>query len=143
MKIKKINFHGKFFYFPHKNMWEEIIQKKEFQNNSIFEVKILSRDLKFVNRNECLSVALYKLPRRNLWIHRVFYDQGMSIIPVCLEKIACEKCDWSGFIANPSIPELFYGLENSEKVLKEASNYKSISCKVCSSRLPRHAVVRI
>lgn len=70
----------------------------------------------------------------------LLYKVGERWQRVHIEQARCNKCGWSGVIANPGDESLYFGLSNHIAKLREAKKIASVGCPSCSSKLNRQAV---
>ncbi len=63
-------------------------------------------------------------------------DKNEKVKRVQIESVHCKVCDWKGVIANPTIPELYYGCPDRWGALKEAHKTPIVNCLNCNSKLP-------
>lgn len=57
-----------------------------------------------------------------------------------LEHANCLKCDWEGTIANPTHPEVFFGLKNEFELMRKMDKLPFCKCPKCGGEISRQAI---
>lgn len=96
--------------------------------------------MNFVQKYTLFSLAFYPLGDQNKWMFCLLLNMNNKLQRVQIENVQCQECNWFGIIANPTIPELYYGCPDRWEVLDEAHKTPRVNCPNCSSPLPRHSI---
>lgn len=76
----------------------------------------------------------------NWWevISLVSADEGWRRVQV--ERVVCGTCGTMQLIANPTISDLYLGMDDWWRVMRDATANGSLGCANCGSALPRFAL---
>lgn len=102
---------------------------------------LLWKDIEFAQKYSEFTVALFKPSEIfNKWMPLVLLHTQLGYQRVHLERLMCNECGWQGQTANPLISDLYLGVPNSWKALKETEKYPLLPCPRCKSKLPRYPI---
>ncbi|HEY3566743.1 MAG TPA: hypothetical protein VGP73_02330 [Thermoanaerobaculia bacterium] len=59
---------------------------------------------------------------------------------VFVERVQCDACGAKLMIANPTVADLYFGVENWAELMKRATASGSLRCIQCGEKLPRFAI---
>ncbi|TMV50636.1 hypothetical protein FE783_08045 [Paenibacillus mesophilus] len=148
-EINEENVDGQMVYLPNMMDWKKLIGDNPIIDgeyllppNSESTKKILLRNLEILCRYPEMSVVFCRqYPTRRRWsfINLIKLKEG-KLQRFQLEHLTCESCGWNGYSANPTIPDLYWGLPSEKAVLDAAWKIPKVNCPYCGRGLPRYAI---
>lgn len=129
-----------YIYILDTKAFDSLINDPVIEGRPIHAVGQVSYMMQFPKKYNRFSLAFYPLGDRNIWIFCLFMNNSDKLQRVQMERVNCSICNWTGIIANPTIPELYYACPNRWELLKEANEIPVVNCPVCSHILPRHSI---
>ncbi|MDN4621062.1 hypothetical protein QCD85_23290 [Paenibacillus sp. PsM32] len=96
--------------------------------------------MQFPKKYNIFSLAFYPFGKQNILMFCLFMNIADKLQRVQMERVNCSICNWTGIIANPTIPQLYYGCCNRWELLKEANEIPVVNCPFCGHVLPRHSI---
>ncbi|WP_028590995.1 hypothetical protein [Paenibacillus massiliensis] len=131
---------GQIVYTVDTKAFELLINNPIIENQPINALDTVCNMMDFVRKYSSFSLAFYPLGSQKKWMFCLLLSKNEKLQRVQIENVQCKVCNWKGSIANPTIPELYYGCPDRWGALEEASKIPIVHCPNCNSTLPRHSI---
>lgn len=90
----------------------------------------------FVSKNDKFSMGMQKMNSgRRIFI--VVMKINGFLHRVHIENVRCKSCGWTGLGANPTVPDLYLGVEDWHSHLAQSWKIDFVSCPICSTKFER------
>jgi predicted RNA-binding Zn-ribbon protein involved in translation (DUF1610 family) len=134
----KIVIDGQTVYLLHPNLIERILLGKEVNGIKVNALDLVENMMVFIKENPEFSLVCYLIGHQPRWMFCIVYQLDDTWRRVQIENVICNNCGWKGMSANPSIPELYFGVPNEWETLKKAASTQF--CPQCSQKLSRDSL---
>ncbi|QUL56559.1 hypothetical protein KDC22_08730 [Paenibacillus tritici] len=131
---------GQLVYVLATEAFELLVNNPVIEGQPISAFDTVCNMMDFVRKYVSFSLAFYSIGNQKKWMFCLLFDNKEKLQRVQIENVQCKVCNWTGFIANPTILELYYGCPDRWGVLEEASKTPIVNCPNCNSTLPRHSI---
>ena len=125
-------------------MLEELQQKFSYKDADLPKGMLdhAEKMLELTLRHDVFICGLVKTKnyRGYAWFPMIFFDNGEELHRVSVHNARCQKCNWQGLAADPTVPGLFDTVEDSFSLMKNAAKLKSVPCPSCGSKLDHHGM---
>ncbi|MEJ8307399.1 hypothetical protein [Saccharibacillus sacchari] len=137
--ISKHEFCGQALYILSPDYFQYLIEDPTIEGQQISAFDLVVPMMDFVKKHQNFSLACYSLGT-SLWMFCLLLKKEGKLYKVQLENAECEVCKWTGQIANPTIPELYFGCRNRWDAMEEAYKAPFVPCPKCHSVLSRPTI---
>jgi hypothetical protein len=138
--IRQNEIDGQIVYIVDTKAFELLVNNPEIEDQPIYALDTVFNMMDYVQKYSFFSLAIFPLGNQNKWMFCLLLDKNQKLQRVQIENVQCKVCDWKGEIANPTIPELYYGCPDRWGALEEASKIPTVQCPSCNSKLPRYSI---
>lgn len=138
--ISQHKIDGQIVFVVATRAFELLVNNPVIEDQPISAFDTVCNMMDFVRKYSSFSLAFYPLGNQNKYMFCLLIDKNGKLQRVQIENVQCKVCDWNGFIANPTIPELYYGCPDRWEALEEANKTPIVHCPNCNSTLPRHSI---
>ncbi|WNJ95675.1 hypothetical protein RND59_00695 [Vibrio ruber] len=142
---KEIIVDGQRIALPSRHVWDSFVTNPIYKGVPVYtkNTKNLVLDLiqLIADYPDYFCLGLYRTSH---------VTKSWSVVPllvrnevwrrVQIEHISCLFCEWSGRIANPTEPSLYFSVSDEFAALQKAFSLDRLPCPKCGAELPRHAV---
>lgn len=125
---------GERLIIPHAG-WTEILRSREIDG---IPVAPSVADLREFCSKHSAHFALALIRAGKSWLPLPLLRISGGLARVQIEQVTCDACGWSGAIANPTEPTLYFGPGRFE-ALRAAWTLPREECPECGGPLPRFA----
>ncbi|KHL91523.1 hypothetical protein QW71_34310 [Paenibacillus sp. IHB B 3415] len=138
--ISQETIDGQLLYVLDPRAFELLIKNPVIEDKRISALDIVSNMMDIVKKHNLFSLTFYPLGKGGNWMFCLLLDLQEKQQRVQIENVQCIKCNWKGIIANPTIPELYYGSPDRWEALDEAYKVPKVHCPNCNNPLPRYSI---
>jgi hypothetical protein len=131
---------GQLVYILSTKAFEQLKNDPFIEGQPIAALDIVCNMMDLVRKYNSFTLAFYPIGIQKMWMFCLLLDDKEKLHRVQIENTCCKECDWTGIIANPTIPELYYGCPDRWGALEEAYQSPKVGCPNCNSLLPRHSI---
>ena len=105
-------------------------------------VMYLKNLVDFILKHNGFAIVFRPLKRKSntTWLLCCVYSYGNEWLRVTIENASCSFCEWKGIVANPTIPDLYFGMNNEVDILKRMNSMEFLRCPECGSAISRKAI---
>lgn len=138
------NIDGEDVYIVEKGMYKELEKLKQRINleSADYVFQRLKKDVEFVCNHSDFAIAFrpVKWVDDRKWIPCLIYNYAGEWRRVILQYANCLKCNWTGNVANPTDPDLYFTMKNKFQILKEMNKLPFLKCPKCGSEISTKAI---
>lgn len=138
--ISEHSVNGQTVYTLNTQAFEFLIKEPVIEGQAISAKDVIYDMMNFIRQHGSFYLAFYTLGIKGKWNFCLLFEMNSKLQRVQIESVKCKECNWEGIIANPTIPELYYGCPDRWGALDEAYQIPIVHCPQCDSKLPRHAI---
>lgn len=131
---------GQLVYILATESFELLVKNPVIEGQQISALDTVCNMMDLVRKHSSFSLAFYSVGNLKKWMFCLLFDNKEKLQRVQIENVQCKVCNWTGMIANPTIPELYYGCPDRWGALDEAYKTQIVNCPSCNSALPRHSI---
>jgi hypothetical protein len=130
---------------PSLHAWNSFLENPVYKGTPVYtkNTENIVRNLiqLFNTYPDCFCLGLYKAKHVTMsWTVMPLLKLNEEWRRVQVEHVSCLSCKWSGRIANPTEPSLYFTVPDEYAALNKASSLDRLSCPRCGAELPRHAI---
>lgn len=141
---KMICVNGENVYIIENNMENELIALYKYMEMHKDETLMvfLKNLTDFILKHQGFSIIFRPLRRKGIitYLPCCVYFYKNEWVRVTIEKVNCLSCTWNGIAANPSIVDMFFGMNNEIEGIKKMNKYDFINCPKCGNPISRKAI---
>lgn len=132
--------NGQHVYILDPEAFGLLMENPTIEDQPIRAMDMVCNMIEFVQTHKSFSLAFYPLGKHKMWMFCLLFYTGEDLQRVQIENTRCDNCNWEGIIANPTIPELYFGCPNEWEALNRAYESPKVNCPSCNGTLSRHAI---